>query len=209
MGNKKTGDFFAKFSIKNIRNLKKDQLLILLLLGILLVVIAIPVGGEDEEAGSGAGSGGLESGSGEGAAEGTAGSQAEYVKYMEEKLADTLSQIEGAGEVTVMITLESSAERIVEKDETYEGETVTESDSQGGSRDTDQSSREETTVYAQGDGQDGTPYISKELSPKIGGVVVIAPGGDKAQVKQNITEAVEALFGVESHKIRIMKKHQT
>lgn len=53
------------------------------------------------------------------------------------------------------------------------------------------------------------PYISKELSPKIGGVVVIAPGGDKAQVKQNITEAVEALFGVESHKIRIMKKHQT
>ena len=85
---------------------------------------------------------------------------------------------------------------------TYEGETVTESDSQGGSRDTDQSSREETTVYAQGDGQDGTPYISKELSPKIGGVVVIAPGGDKAQVKQNITEAVEALFGVESHKIR-------
>lgn len=82
-------------------------------------------------AGSGAGSGVLENGSGEEAAEGTAGSQAEYVKYMEEKLADTLSQIEGAGEVTVMITLESSAERIVEKDETYEGETVTESDSQG------------------------------------------------------------------------------
>lgn len=205
MGNKKTGDFFAKFSIKNIRNLKKDQLLILLLLGILLVVIAIPAGREDEVAGSGV----LESGSGEETVEGTAGSQAEYVKYMEEKLADTLSQIEGAGEVTVMITLESSAERIVEKDETYEGKTVTESDSQGGSRDTDQSSREETTVYAQGDGQDGTPYISKELSPKIGGVVVIAPGGDKAQVKQNITEAVEALFGVESHKIRIMKKHQT
>lgn len=205
MGNKKTGDFFAKFSIKNIRNLKKDQLLILLLLGILLVVIAIPAGREDEVAGSGV----LESGSGEETVEGTAGSQAEYVKYMEEKLADTLSQIEGAGEVTVMITLESSAERIVEKDETYEGETVTESDSQGGSRDTDQSSREETTVYAQGDGQDGMPYISKELSPKIGGVVVIAPGGDKAQVKQNITEAVEALFGVESHKIRIMKKHQT
>ena len=201
MGNKKTGDFFAKFSIKNIRNLKKDQLLILLLLGILLVVIAIPAGREDEVAGSGV----LESGSGEGAAEGTAGSQAEYVKYMEEKLADTLSQIEGAGEVTVMITLESSAERIVEKDETYEGETVTESDSQGGSRDTDQSSREETTVYAQGDGQDGTPYISKELSPKIGGVVVIAPGGDKAQVKQNITEAVEALFPVESHKIKVVK----
>lgn len=101
------------------------------------------------------------------------------MKYMEEKLADTLSQIEGAGEVTVMITLESSAERIVEKDETYEGETVTESDSAGGSRDTDQSSRERPPFTPRETGRAGAPYISKELSPKIGGVVVIAPGGTK------------------------------
>ena len=39
----------------------------------------------------------LESGSGEETVEEDGRSQAEYVKYMEEKLADTLSQIEGAG----------------------------------------------------------------------------------------------------------------
>ena len=48
--------------------------------------------------------------------------------------------------------------------------------------------------------------LSKELSPKVEGVIVIAEGGDDALVKQNITEAVQALFGIDTHKIRIMKK---
>ncbi|MGN0422485.1 MAG: stage III sporulation protein AG, partial [Lachnospiraceae bacterium] len=38
------------------------------------------------------------------------------------------------------------------------------------------------------------------------GVVVLAEGGDNAVVKQNITEAVQALFGIDTHKIRVMKK---
>ena len=37
------------------------------------------------------------------------------------------------------------------------------------------------------------------------GVVVIAPGGDNAVVVKNITEAVQALFGIDTHKIRIVK----
>ena len=44
--------------------------------------------------------------------------------------------------------------------------------------------------------------MSKELAPEVEGVVVIADGGDNAVVAQNITEAVQALFGVEAHKIK-------
>ena len=45
----------------------------------------------------------------------------------------------------------------------------------------------------------------QELEPRVEGVIVIAEGGGNAQVKQNILEAVEALFPVEAHKIKIMK----
>lgn len=41
-----------------------------------------------------------------------------------------LSQIEGAGEVKVMITLKSSAEKVLDKDTESDQETVTEEDSQ-------------------------------------------------------------------------------
>ncbi len=198
MENKKRKELFSKISV---RKLKKDQILILLLTGVLLVVIALPSGGTKETTGGERDSDQTEMP--------VQDSQTGYTQYLEQKLSDTLSQIEGAGEVTVMVTLKSSAEKVVEKDQTSDQETVTESDSQGGTRTTKQENQEESTVYAQGDGQDQSPYVSKELSPQIEGVVVVAQGGDQAVVKQNITEAVEALFGIESHKIRIMKKHES
>ncbi|MFR7444694.1 MAG: hypothetical protein ACLUUO_16185 [Sellimonas intestinalis] len=37
------------------------------------------------------------------------------------------------------------------------------------------------------------------------GVVVLCEGGDQPVVVQEITEAVEALFSVESHKIKVVK----
>ena len=198
MENKKRKELFSKISV---RKLKKDQILILLLTGVLLVVIALPSGGTKETTGGERDSGQTEMP--------VQDSQTGYTQYLEQKLSDTPSQIEGAGEVTAMVTLKSSAEKVVEKDQTSDQETVTESDSQGGTRTTKQENQEESTVYAQGDGQDQSPYVSKELSPQIEGVVVVAQGGDQAVVKQNITEAVEALFGIESHKIRIMKKHES
>ena len=37
-------------------------------------------------------------------------------------------------------------------------------------------------------------------------VIVIAEGGDNPVVIENITEAVQALFGVDTHKIKVMKR---
>ena len=45
----------------------------------------------------------------------------------------------------------------------------------------------------------------QERNPTVEGVIVIAQGGVNAVVKQNILEAVQALFPVEAHKIKIMK----
>ena len=47
--------------------------------------------------------------------------------------------------------------------------------------------------------------MKKTLAPQIEGVLVLAQGGDNAVVSANITEAVMALFGIEAHKIKVMK----
>lgn len=187
--------FWEKVSRKK---LKKDQLLILVLVGILLLVIALPT----EKKGDGRG----KTETGISLSEGkTETSQNEYLYNLERRLESALSQMSGAGDVTVMITLKSSAEKVVEKDLSVTDEAVSESDSQGGVRTSKNAGHEETTVYNDG-GQTGEPYVSKELSPQIEGVVVIAEGGGDSLVKQNITEAVQALFGIDTHKIRVMKK---
>lgn len=176
----------------------KRQLLILLLVGILLMVIVIPVpdgkeGSEDDKK------------------QISGGSQdtSDYEAYLEEKTARTLQYVEGVGKVKVMITLKSGAQKIIEKDQQSSSQTTEEEDSQGGTRTSNDISSDKTSVYEQNSDGSQSPYVSKELSPEIEGVVVIADGGDNAVVVKNITEAVQALFGVEAHKIKIMKRADT
>ena len=186
------------FSLKNLR---KDQLLILLLVGILLLVIAVPVPKGNDQAtktGTSAGTGQSQTGDSD--------MDLEYIDYLEKHLAENLSQINGAGKVSVMITLKSSTEKIIEKDNSQQTETVTESDSQGGTRTTSNLSHDESTIYEDYSDSSKSPYVSKTITPQVEGVVVIASGGDNAVVKENITEAVRALFDIDTHKIRIMKR---
>lgn len=183
--------------IKELKHLKKDQLLILLLAGILLLVISLPTEKKGEK---------------QGVSQVSSSSQGEqnlwdeeaYREALEVHLEELFSRMEGAGEVEVMITLASSSEKIVEKDTNGESEMITEEDSAGGNRRTTNIVNDETTVYG-GETDQEHPYVSKELTPQVEGVVVLAAGGDDAVVKKNITEAAQALFGIDTHKIRIIK----
>ena len=105
----------------------KNHLLVFLLLGILLMVIAIPTGENqirDEEN-----------------------------TELEKRLEAILEGMEGVGNVNVMITLQ--------EDDAVEG------------------------------------------------VAIVAEGGDNAVTVRNITEVVQALFHVDSHKIKVIKGNQT
>ncbi|WP_281725603.1 stage III sporulation protein AG [Lachnoclostridium phocaeense] len=183
--------------------LRKDRLLILLLSGVLLLVITLPISDESGES-ERSGAAGEQSG-------GVLPGEEDYAEYMERKLKDVLSKVSGVGEVEVMVTLRSTSEKVVEKDEEKESETMTEQDSQGGTRTTSRNSSSGTTVF----GEDGSgtssgqePYVTKELTPIVEGVVVIAQGGDEPVTVQNITEAVQALFNVDTHKIKVMKLNE-
>ena len=171
-----------------IRKIKKDKWLIILLVGLLLVVIAMPVSDiksdqiQDEQQVQKA----------ENASEDT------YADALETRLENALAKVEGVGNVKVMITLASSSEKVVEKDREMTSEVQ---EGESGEKNTSSS---ETAVYANGNGEE-MPYVKQELSPRIEGVLVIADGGDNAIVIENITEAVQALFGVDTHKIKVMK----
>ena len=65
-------------------------------------------------------------------------------------------------------------------------------------------SDEETTVY-QNSQEGDNPYVKKVLAPKVKGVVVCAQGGGNAAIMKNITEAIQALFGIDVHKIKVIK----
>lgn len=183
------------FSIKKLR---KDQLLILVLAGILILVIAIPLpDGTGKETQPAAVK--------ETAQEAGGQTEQDYASKLEHKLEEALSYVEGVGSARVMITLKASAEQVVEKDRPYVRNSVNETDAGGGSRTTTEITNEEETVYIN-EGNGGTkPYVVKELTPEIEGIVVIVSGGQSPYVISEVTSAVQALFPIEAHKIKVMK----
>ena len=186
-------DFKNFFKKNSFRQWDKTQWTILVLVGILLMVIAIPTDGgkkreiqvvQDEE--------------------NVPESQESYAEELERRLENKLSKIEGAGRVEVMITLEDYGESVVEKDvakstsqRMQEGET-----SEKSTEKTEEINQE--TVYQELD-QGREPFVGNEKTPKIAGVLVVAQGADATAVKQNISEAVKALFQIDVNRIKVVK----
>ena len=186
------------------KKLTKENMAILALLGILLMVIALPVkkteNTRDETGLSDTGSDTMKTSETE-----KDDGDGSYTQEVENRLEALLSSMDGVGEVKVMVTLSSSVEQVVEKDVPYSMDTTKETDSAGGSRDVVNSKQEETTVYVTDQAGNKTPYISKTLEPAIEGVTGGAQGGGNAVVQKNITDVIQALFGVEAHKIKVVK----
>lgn len=200
---------------------RRDNLLILVLLGVLLFIVALPV---KKEAPATTDTGteiteqynaGILTSSGQqnvtqqdtvdvGTQAVTAGSTEEYAAYLEEKLKKMLESVRGVGEVEVMITLESSEERIVEKDMTAERSQTEEQDSAGGTRTVSSSNTGYQTVYQEGSQE--SPFVVKTLTPKVEGVLVVAEGAGKGNMTGEITQIAQALFGVEAHKVKVLEK---
>ena len=110
----------------------------------------------------------------------------------ETRLAKILSQIDGAGEVSVMITYYSS----VEKSLAYETKTASREDKS-------ERSEDKKAVMT-----DGEPMVVKEVYPQVKGVIVTAQGAGNSAVRAAISEAVSASLDVPVHRICIFKKEE-
>lgn len=182
---------------KKWRQLKKTDWIAIALVGVLLLVVAMPSGGYGRHLA-------------ESEKEGTVQEKPEqkyekedYVEYLEHKLEQVLGQMEGVGKVSVMVTVADQGEEIIEKDKTEHTVTTTDTDS-GCMEMTTEKEYAEETVYEETGGEK-SPYVSKEILPDIEGVLVVAEGGDRPRIVSDISDAVKALFQVEAHRIKVVK----
>ena len=200
--------------------LKKDRLLILLLSGVLLLVIALPTNKKTEKQTASEGSqlSLLEKGQGIAEEKGTQMEEGrsalndggvmtddtEYVHALEKELEELLSSVEGAGRVRVMITLEQSRELVLEKEEKRSQKQTMEENAEGIGKEGRENIWEEKAIYEE-DEKEKLPFVVKQIFPRIQGVVVAAEGVGTGYVRSDLSEAVQALFGIEAHKVKVLK----
>ena len=156
-GQKEIGSF-----LKRLR-WRKENFLVLLLLGVLLLVAAWPVEKKSRSTGTGTKSSMTDSALSfldYGESTNMEDTRETYVVSLEHSLEELLSTMEGVGENKVMITLKPSTQNT---------------------------------------------FYSFASTMEIEGVVVCAKGAANGKVAKNISEVIQALFGLEAHKIKIAK----
>lgn len=121
-----------------------------------------------------------------------------YAAEMEQKLRQTLSGIEGAGEVRVMIAFESGLERIIAY--STEEKDVTTTNSSG----TTTTITVVKTPIIVGSGASAGPILLGETLPKPLSVLVVASGACDTKVKLSLLMAVETLLKVPAGNIQVL-----
>ncbi len=190
----------------NIKEIGMDKLVIMLLCGIFLLVLSLP---QENSKGTGEETVSVNTGSDTASYEvKDIDSTEEYEERMEKRMEEILRKVDGIGNVEVMITVKTSKEKVTLKDSPYSEETIKESDSAGGTRESKSITTEEATVLVDGTEDASVPYVLKEIEPEIEGVLVLAENGNNVTLKTEIIEAVQVLFDVPSHKIKVMKMQE-
>ena len=109
-----------------------------------------------------------------------------YVDSLEARLSSALSKVEGAGNVSVVITVESGmTTEIAMKTTIVENEKGVE--------------KTETPVLV-----NGKPVVLRELYPKVVGVLIVAQGANKISVLTKIQQATISLLDIQLSQIEIL-----
>lgn len=110
----------------------------------------------------------------------------EYVLELENKLSTCLSKVKDAGEVSVVISVESGMETVLAMD------TITKETSSGIETQT-------TPIVI-----NGKTVIVKEMYPKITGVLIVAEGAKNLSVMNRLQQATMSLLDIDINQIQIL-----
>lgn len=107
-------------------------------------------------------------------------------KSIDDELSQILSEIKGAGKVSVMIVKDNDG-------------------SKSYSYDTDGKQKKTVILNRQG-GEEA--LVSEEVAPRIRGVLIVADGGGKGSVKEALIKSTQTVLGIAPHKIVVCERKE-
>lgn len=116
----------------------------------------------------------------------------DYEQAMEKRLESIISQIDGAGKVTVMVKTRGGEEN------EYALNSNISSDADG-----DKKSESKYVIVNSGDGEQGV-LIRRDF-PDVEGVMIVCQGGNDNRVKNEIINAVSAVLGISKACVSVSK----
>ena len=113
-------------------------------------------------------------------------------RSLEEKLEALLGRIEGAGQVSVLLTEKEGSQTL------YQTDSQTDADESG-------SRRTDDTVLIEDENRTESGLVRQTLGPVYRGAVILCQGADDPTVKLAVVEAVRCVTGLGADQISVQK----
>ena len=126
-----------------------------------------------------------------------------YKNQMEKEITSLLKEIDGVGEVKVMISLESGEEHVYVQQE-KSTQNIQNNQNDNTNINNSQTTFENEVVIIDNSGAD-TALVEKTLQPAVQGVAVVCSGADDISVVTAVTNSVSVVLNVPTHKICVTK----
>ena len=115
-----------------------------------------------------------------------------YAQALEQRLEDMLCQVSGAGQVRVMLTLQTGSR------------TEYQTDTQISDSETQSQEERKTVILSEGSAYDKAA-VSAVQYPRFQGALILCQGADQSTVRLSLVNAVAALTGLGSGQITVIK----
>ena len=115
-----------------------------------------------------------------------------YAQALEQRLEDMLCQVSGAGQVRVMLTLQTGSR------------TEYQTDTQISDSETQSQEERKTVILSEGSAYDKAA-VSAVQYPRFQGALILCQGADQSTVRLSLVNAVAALTGLSSDQITVVK----
>jgi len=130
-----------------------------------------------------------------------------FQEETEKRLAAILAQIEGVGNVQVMVSLGTGPRLEVAQDINGDKTVTEETDKQGGKRRiVSERWNEKVVIVREGQGAQDKPIVLVEHRPVICGVLVVADGARDPGIKLRIGRAVETAIDIPAHRVTVVAR---
>ena len=115
---------------------------------------------------------------------------------LQEEMEEILSSLDGVGHLKLMLTVDGGSAYELARDEAQ-------TQKRSGENTGERTQKSETVVL--GSGASAEVVVTRSRFPAFIGALVVCEGGDRAEVRLRVTQAVTALTGLASDRITVVK----
>lgn len=129
-----------------------------------------------------------------------------YVEQLEHRLGALLAGINGVGEISIMVTLESGVEYVYATEQKTSANLLSDTLTNAQRREENSNGNEDSYIILKDANGAESPVLVKRLEPVVQGVAIVCSGAEDNVIRQKVLETTAIALGIPTTRVSVVSK---